>query len=133
MLGQCKRCKYQAGIFGLKKGLCKSCMAEEASESHNIGQGLLDRSQKWQVIGSEIAKDCYKNGLLQGEIVRLSEIISFIKQHHSYNSNVVENGFLNEMKSYTESGIVLNFCIENDDIVFVHKDHVDTLLESQSV
>lgn len=108
-------------------------MAEEANESHNVFQGLLDRSQKWQVIGSEIAKDCYKNGLLQGEIVRLSEIISFIKKNHYYNSNVVENGFLNEMKSYTESGMVLNFCIENDDIVFVHKDHVDTLLKSQSV
>ena len=98
------------------------------NDAEDILQGMMDRSEKWQVMGAEIAQDCYQNGLLQGEIVRLSDITNFIKQNHSYNGNVVENGFLNQMTSYLDQGVVVTINTEGGDIVFVHKDHVNDVL-----
>ncbi len=95
----------------------------------NIVQGLMEESKKWQIIGAEIAKDCFKNGLAQGEIVRLSDITNFIKKNHSYNGNVVENGFLNQMISYIDQGVVVNINVQGGDTVFVHKNHVDDILK----
>jgi hypothetical protein len=92
-------------------------------------EGVMERSKKWQVMGAEIAQDCYQNGLLQGEIVRLSDITNFIQQNHSYNGNIVENGFLNQMKLYIEHGVVVNINVEGGDTVFVHKDHVNDVLK----
>ena len=89
----------------------------------------MDRSQKWQIIGAGIAQDCYQNGLSQGEIVRLSEIINFIKRNHSYNGNVVENGFLTQINSYVDEGTIVNISVEGGDIVFVHKDHINDVLK----
>ena len=92
-------------------------------------QGMLDRAQKWEVIGARIAQDCLVNGLRAGEIVKLSDITAFIKQNHSYNGNVVENGFLNQMMSYIDSGEIININVEGGDMVFVHKDHANDLLK----
>jgi len=97
--------------------------------AEGMQQGMIQRSEKWQVIGIDIAKDCYQNGLLQGEIVRLSDISNVIKQNHSYNGNIVENGFLNQMMSYIEKELVVNINVEDGDIVFVHKDHVNNVLK----
>ncbi len=99
------------------------------NDAEDIVQGMLDRSQNWQIIGAEIAQDCLTNGLSKGEIVKLSDISAFIKQNHSYNSNVVENGFLNQMMAYIDSGEIVNINAEGGDIVFVHKDYVNDLLK----
>jgi nucleoside diphosphate kinase len=99
------------------------------NHSEDIAQGMIERSQKWQVIGTEIAEDCFINGLSQGEIVKLSDITNLIAQNHSYNSSVVENSFLNQMMAYMDQGTVVNFNVEGGDTVFVHKDHVNDILE----
>ncbi|WBA17018.1 hypothetical protein [Salinivibrio kushneri] len=99
------------------------------NDAEDILQGMMDRSEKWQVMGAEIAQDCYQNGLLQGEIVRLSDIVNFIKKNHSYNGNIVENGFLNQMKSYLDQGVVASINAEGGDIVFVHQDHIKDVLK----
>lgn len=99
------------------------------NDAEEMLQGMMERSKKWQVMGAEIAQDCYQNGLLQGEIVRLSDISNFIKQNHSCNGNVVENGFLNQMTSYIDQGVVVNINVEGGDTVFVHKDHVNDVLK----
>ena len=100
-----------------------------SNDTEDMLQGMMERSEKWQVMGAEIAQDCYQNGLMQGEIVRLSDITNFIKQNHSYNGNVVENGFLNQMMSYIDEGVVVNINVESGDTVFVHKDHVNDVLK----
>lgn len=100
-----------------------------SNDANDALKGMIDRSREWQVIGEKIADDCFENGLSKGEIVRLSDITNFIKQNHSYNGNVVENGFLNQMSSYVDQGFVVNFNVEDGDIVFVHKDHVDDVLK----
>lgn len=98
------------------------------SGAEKIMQDMLDRSQKWQVLGAEIADECLKSGLRKGEIVKLSDITTFIKQSYTYNGNVVENGFLNKMSEYIDSGEVLSISAETGDIVFIHKNHVNDLI-----
>ncbi|WP_413112382.1 hypothetical protein [Thaumasiovibrio sp. DFM-14] len=90
-------------------------------------QKLIERSQKWQVIGAELAHDCLSNGLRKGEIVKLSDITNLIHEHYSYNEKAVENGFLVEMKSYIDSGEVLNINVEGGDMAFVHEDYAHDL------
>ena len=92
-------------------------------------QQMENRSQKWQVIGAEIAQDCFHNGLVKGEIVKLSDITRLIQENHSYNSKVVENGFLMQMMSYIEREEVVNLSFEGGEMVFVHKDHVNDFLK----
>jgi hypothetical protein len=99
------------------------------NHSGDIARGMIKRSQKWQGIGTKMAEDCFINGLSQGEIVKLSDITNLIAQNHSYNSSVVENGFLNKMMAYIDQGTVVNFNVENGDTVFVHKDHVNDIVE----
>jgi hypothetical protein len=98
------------------------------NDAEDMLQGMMERSEKWQVIGAEIAQDCFQNGLTQGEIVRLSNITNIIKQNHSYNANVVEYGFINKMTSYIDQGVVLIIDVEGGDTVFVHKNHVNDAL-----
>ncbi|WP_066018722.1 hypothetical protein [Endozoicomonas atrinae] len=98
-------------------------------EPEELLQGMIDRAKKWEVIGTEIAKDCKNNGLNKGEIVRLSEITAFINKNHSYNSKVVESGFLDQMMIYVKSGEVIHFNTDTKDIVFVHKKHANKVLE----
>ena len=94
----------------------------------DILHGMMERSSKWESKGSEIAQDCLYNGLLKGEIVRLSEITNAIRQRYSYNANVVEHGFLTKMMSYIDQGSVINIKAEGGDMVFVHKNHADEIL-----
>lgn len=42
---------------------------------------------------------------------------------------MVENGFLKQMMSYIDQGVVVNINVEGGDTVFVHKDHVNDVLE----
>ena len=91
-------------------------------------RGMIERSEKWRLMGVGIAQDCYENGLCKGEIVRLSEITQFIEQNHSYNGKAVEGGFLDGMKSYFDKDLVVSFNVEGGDIVFVHKDHVNDVI-----
>lgn len=100
------------------------------NDAADMLQEMMELDEKWQIKGAEIAQDCYQNGLLQGEIVRLSDITNFIKQNHSYNGNVVENGFLNQMMSYNDQGVVVFMEIEGGDMAFIHKDHVSDVIES---
>jgi len=110
----------------VKGGISKNLSGGGAG---GIAKGMFDRAQKWEIIGSQIAQDCLVNGLRAGEIVKLSDITAFIKQKHSFNGNVVENGFLNQMMSYIDSGEIMNIKVEDGDMVFVHKDHINDLLK----
>lgn len=91
-------------------------------------RGMIERSEKWRLMGVSIAQDCYENGLCKGEIVRLSEITNFIEQNHSCNGKAVEGGFLDGMKSYLDKELVVSFNVEGGDIVFVHNDHVNDVI-----
>jgi len=108
----------------------KASDQEEVSDKDmdDILHGMLERSSKWESKGGEIAQDCLYNGLLKGEIVRLSEITNAIRHHYSYNANVVEHGFLNKMMSYVDQGSVININTEGGDMVFVHKNHAKKIL-----
>ena len=99
------------------------------NDAEDMLQGMLERSEKWQVMGAEIAQDCYQDGLSQGEIVRLSDLANFTKKNHPYNGNAVENGFLNQMMSYIDKGAVVNINEEGGDTVFIHKGHVNEVLK----
>jgi len=108
----------------------KASGEEELSgnDMDDIFHGMMERSSKWESKGGEIAEDCLNHGLLKGEIVRLSEITNAIRQHYSYNANVVEHGFLTKMKSYVDQGYVININAEGGDMVFVHKNHAEEIL-----
>lgn len=103
---------------------------DDASEKDmdNILHGMMERSSKWESKGGKIAQDCFYNGLLKGEIVRLSEITNTIQQHYSYNANVIEHGFLKKMMSYVDQGTVINISADGEDIVFVHKKYASEIL-----
>ena len=91
-------------------------------------QGVVQRSQKWENVGKDIAQDCFDNGLKKGEIVRHSQIQELIQKHHPYQAQVVEHGFLDQMKNFIQCGEVINFSAEGGDIVFVHRNHAKDLL-----
>ena len=81
----------------------------------------LERTKEWQEIGVDIAKDCYSNGLSKGEIVKLDDIKNFINQNHSFNAQVVENGFLKQISSYIDEGLLISTQEEDTGIVFIGK------------
>ena len=114
----------------VEKKYGKASDPDEVSDKDmdDIFHGMMERSSKWESKGGEIAEDCLNNGLLKGEIVRLSEITNAIRQHYSYNANVVEHGFLTKMKSYVDQGSVININAEGGDMVFVHKNHAEEIL-----
>jgi len=97
-------------------------------DTNDILHGMMERASKWESKGSQIAQDCLYNGLLKGEIVRLSEINNVIRQRYSYKTNVVEYGFINKMMSYVDQGSVININAEGGDIVFVHKNYAREIL-----
>ena len=83
----------------------------------------LERIKEYKEIGIEIAKDCYSNGLSKGEIVKLDDIRNFINQNHSFNKQVVESGFLKQMTSYVDEGVIVSTQVEDTGIVFIHTDY----------
>ncbi|EIW7860241.1 hypothetical protein MH171_000134 [Vibrio parahaemolyticus] len=73
--------------------------------------------------GTEIADDCFSNGLMSGEVVKLRDIEQYIHRNYEYMPSAVVNGFMKRMQEYVESGVVINLSIEGEGIVFVHRDH----------
>lgn len=77
-----------------------------------IVKSMMNFGRRFEIDGVEIAQDCYQNGLLQGKTVRLSDITNFIKQNYNPTfCGLVEAGFLKQMISYVEQGVVINFNI----------------------
>lgn len=104
---------------------------EQKQQQNTISSVLneeLEKTKEWQEIGVEIAKDCYSNGLVKGEIVKLDDIKKFINQNHSYNKQVIENGFLKQMSSYVDEGLLISTQAEDADIVFIHIDHASNYI-----
>lgn len=130
MIGKCKQCGYQAGFFGLKKGICEKCRNTDINNQpdkdiaiQKMTNNVLKREKK----GADIAKDCLVNGLRHGEFVKLSDIDSLIKKNFSYDPYSTSTGFLQQMMKYIESGEIINIKMDDGDTVFVHKDHTDSL------
>lgn len=98
-------------------------------QAEKIMQGMTDRSVKWIRIGESIADDCMKNGLENGMPVYLSQITDQIHKEYSYNTNVIQNGFLTRISSYIDSGSVVTLSIEGGDQAFVHKDHLNDFMK----
>lgn len=92
-------------------------------------QKLEARSQPYVAMGTQIADDCVENGLRTGEIIKLSNIQQFIAKNQPHNSSAVENGFLNRMLEYVNSGEILNMPVQGGDMVFVHKNHVSAFMK----
>ncbi len=73
-------------------------------------------------VGEDIADECYVNGLLKGEFVKLSDIENMIQESTSHPAQTL-NGFYKRMKEYVESGEVVSIPLEKNELVFVHKNH----------
>ena len=97
------------------------------------GDDIAPKIGQTQVLeGHKIARDCYENGLLEGNPVYLSQIEGFIRENFTYMPNAVLNGFLTTMTTWIESGEIVLLNIEGGDEVFVHKDYVNDLLNNES-
>ena len=88
----------------------------------------MNISNEWCVYGEKIADDCYSNGLCTGERVNLSEILGFIRKTHTHNAGAVESGFLSKMKTFVDTGGIEVFNGENDEVIFIHRNHVNDQL-----
>ena len=97
-------------------------------EIDNILNTIGEDADRSYAKGIRIAEGCYENGLMKGEIVKLSELNQFISRNYAYNSRIVQGGFLAGMKSYVDQGVVVSLNMEGGDIVFVHEDHVNDFL-----
>ncbi len=51
MMGKCKRCGYQAGVFGLKNGVCKSCVDKQADTTVDQPKTTGDRLKSSLLVG----------------------------------------------------------------------------------
>lgn len=110
-------------------GILKWLFGIKNDPAENMMQGMAARASKWEVIGADLAKDCYQNGLAKGEIIRLSEMTSLISENYTYNTNIVQSGFLSQMDLYLHQGSIVNVNDEHGDIVFVHKDFAGEILK----
>jgi hypothetical protein len=90
---------------------------------------LMEHSQKFVLIGRQIADDCVEEGLRKGEIVKLSEMEKFIASNHLYNTQAVVNGFLTRIQDYIAAEEIINLSVEGGDAIFVHKNHVAAFLQ----
>ena len=79
--------------------------------------------------GEDIADECYVNGLLKGEFVKHSDIEYMINSNAPQPAQTL-NGFYKRMKEYVESGKVISIPFENEEVVFVHKNHEDRLWDA---
>ena len=101
---------------------------QQQNTASSVLEEELERVNESQEIGVEIAKDCYSNELVKGEIVKLNDIKNFINKNHSYNKQVVENGFLKQMTSYVDDGLLISTQVEDTGIVFIHIDHASNYI-----
>jgi hypothetical protein len=116
-------------MFGfIKKILNKDDEYDRAKEA--LISGMFERSENWQAKGSEIAVDCYENGLKDGALIRFTQILDLIETNYPNNIGPIENGFLTQMNKYIDSGEVVNVSIEGDELNFIHKEHLKNLMES---
>ena len=99
------------------------------SSGDDIIEKMMERSQKFVLIGRQIADDCVEEGLRKGEIAKLSEMEKFIASNHLYNTEAVINGFLTRMQDYLTAEEVINLSVEGGDAIFVHKNHVAAFLQ----
>lgn len=99
----------------------------------DIIEKMTERSQKFVLIGRQIADDCVEGGLKNGDSVKLSEMERFITSNHLYNTEVVINGFLTRIRDYIEAEEIISLSVEGGDMIFVHKDHVDAFLKNIKV
>lgn len=121
----------EKGQVAITEYLAVKNLYEQGVQQNTASSALdkeLERTKEWQEIGVDIAKDCYSNGLSKGEIVKLDDIKNFINQNHSFNAQVVENGFLKQISSYIEEGLLISMQEEDTGIVFIHTAYAGTYI-----
>ena len=92
-------------------------------------QFMEDRERVPMATGEQIALDCFHNGLKAGEIVKLTDITQLINENYANMPASVEDGFLDRMKLFVESGEVVSMNGEGREIIFFHRDHAHDLLK----
>lgn len=110
----------------------KKAFGDQSSGDDVIAK-IMELSQKFVLIGRQIADDCVEDGLRKGEVVKLSDIEKFIASNHLYNTAAVINGFHARIQDYITAEEVINLAVEGgDDVIFVHKNHVSEFLQKIS-
>lgn len=102
---------------------------QQKSESSLIDKEL-ERTKDYIKQGELIAKECYENGLLKGEIVKYQEIQNYIKKNHEYNSQVIENGFLKQISTYINDNKIISTKTDESGIIFIHVDYASEYLKN---
>lgn len=99
------------------------------SAGDDIVEKMMERAQKFVLIGRKIADDCVEQGLRNGEFTMLSDMEKFIRSNHLYNTEAVINGFLTRLRDYIAAEEVINISVQGGDILLAHRDHVSTILK----
>ena len=94
----------------------------------DIFEQMMERSQKFVLIGRQIADDRVEQGLRKGEFITLSSIEKFIRSNHLYNTEAVINGFLTRIQDYISAEEILNISVESGDVLLAHRDHASEIL-----
>lgn len=98
-------------------------LVDGSSSNEELMKSLLKTDSSLVARGSQIADDCVVNGLRSGAIVKMSDIERMIHTNESRPAPVM-HGFMKRMAEYLDTNEIRNVNFENDEIVFVHKDHM---------
>jgi hypothetical protein len=110
-------------------GFFKRLFGSEVSSP--VEQQLLKTTLEFEARGRKIADDCFENGLVKGEIVRLAEIEKTIAENLPYRPAAAVHGFLQRMIELENAGEVIHAKEQSGDTVFIHKRHAKEILSGR--
>lgn len=106
----------------------KKLLTRSYKEERQVIDHMFKTGQPCVEAGKKLAEDGFFYGLRNGKAIYLSDLENHIKLENYLAPNAVLYGFNQGMKQYIDSKEVVCFDCQDNELIYIHKDYVDTFL-----